>query len=58
LQKDIGIAMDLAEEGQMKTPVFQVTQELFLKTDREQAAQVDFSAAVTQLEKWNSVRLV
>jgi len=58
LQKDIGIAMDLAEEGQMKTPVFQVTQELFLKTEREQAAQVDFSAAVTQLEKWNSVRLV
>lgn len=58
LQKDIGIAMDLVKEGQMKTPVFQVTQELFLKTDREQAAQVDFSAAVTQLEKWNSVRLV
>jgi 3-hydroxyisobutyrate dehydrogenase len=58
LQKDIGIAMDLAEEGQMKTPVFQVTQELFLKTNREQAMQVDFSVAVTQLEKWNSVRLV
>ena len=58
MQKDIGIAMDLAEEGQMKTPVFQVTQELFLKTNREQAMQVDFSVAVTQLEKWNSVRLV
>ena len=58
LQKDIGIAVDLAEEGQMKTPIFQVTQELFLKTDREQAARVDFSAAVTQLEKWNSLTLV
>ena len=50
--------MDLVKEGQMKTPVFQVTQELFLKTNREQAMQVDFSVAVTQLEKWNSVRLV
>ncbi len=58
LQKDIGIALDLAEEGQMKTPIFHTTQELFLKTDREQATQVDFSAAVTELEKWNSLTLI
>lgn len=58
LQKDIGIALDLAEEGQMKTPIFHTTQELFLKTDREQAPQVDFSAAVTELEKWNSLTLI
>jgi len=58
LQKDIGIALDLAEEGQMKTPVFHTTQELFLKTDREQATQMDFSAAVTELEKWNSLTLI
>ena len=58
LQKDIGIALDLAEEGQMKTPIFHTTQELFLKTDREQATQMDFSAAVTELEKWNSLTLI
>ena len=58
LQKDIGIALDLVEEGQMKTPIFHTTQELFLKTGREQATQVDFSAAVTELEKWNSLTLI
>lgn len=57
LQKDIGIAVDMAQTGHMHTPVFHQMQALFLKSDQKQAADVDFSRAVQTLETWNSLTL-
>ena len=51
LQKDIGIAMDLMQQQGLDLTVLQQTQKLFLQIEKQQAQQLDFSAAVQALER-------
>ena len=51
LQKDIGIAVDLMQQEGLDLSVLQQTQSQFLQIEKQQAQQLDFSAAVQALER-------
>ena len=51
LQKDIGIAMDLKNEAELKLDILQKTQDQFNLIEKTKAKALDFSAAIQSLEK-------
>ncbi|WP_174559833.1 NAD(P)-dependent oxidoreductase [Acinetobacter bouvetii] len=57
LQKDIGIAIDLIQEQALNLPSMHLIQDQFALIKKEQARQLDFSAAVQRLEQINQIEL-
>lgn len=57
LQKDIGIAIDLIQEQALSLPSMHLIQDQFALIEKEQARQLDFSAAVQRLEQINQIEL-
>lgn len=57
LQKDIGIATNLAEEHALNLDVFHLVAEKFNLTETPHATHVDFSVAVQCLEKQSQLQL-
>ena len=57
LQKDIGIAVDLIQQESLQLPSMYLIQEQFTHFEKDEASQLDFSAAVQSLEKINQIEL-
>lgn len=57
LQKDIGIALDLVKQENLELPTLGLIQQQFSSIEKQQASQLDFSAAVQSLEKINQIEL-
>ena len=57
LQKDIGIAVDLIAEENLQLPAMHLVQSQFGLIEKQQAQQLDFSAAVQSLEQLNKIEL-
>lgn len=57
LQKDIGIAVDLIAEENLQLPAMHLVQAQFGLIEKQQAQQLDFSAAVQSLEQLNQIEL-
>ena len=58
LQKDIGIACDLRDEEAIDLPLMNLIEQQFNLIPRENARQLDFSAAVQILEKQTELELI
>ncbi len=57
LQKDISIAIDLIQQESLKLPSMHLIQQQFTHFEKDEASQLDFSAAVQGLEKINQIEL-
>ncbi|MGE8541181.1 MAG: NAD(P)-dependent oxidoreductase, partial [Acinetobacter sp.] len=57
LQKDIGIAVNLIAEENLQLPAMHLVQKQFGLIEKQQAQQLDFSAAVQSLEQLNRIEL-
>lgn len=57
LQKDINIAINLMQEDQLMLPGLHLIQKQYSSIQKQQAAQLDFSAIVQSLEKINNIEL-
>lgn len=55
LAKDTGIALDLAKEAKLPTPVLGLTQSLIQAAHLASSEEVDFSAAVQLYESWTHI---
>ena len=57
LQKDIGIASDLIGHAELDLPLIDLVEKKFKLMPKQQASQVDFSAAVQKLEQLTQIEL-
>ncbi len=57
LAKDTGIAIDLAHQVQLPSPILALTQSLYCAANRSLPDDSDFSASVKLLESWTGVVL-
>lgn len=57
LQKDIGIALNLLHEEQLELPLMNLVQSQFELTPKDEARQLDFSAAVRCIEQQNALEI-
>lgn len=58
LQKDIGIAVDLIQQEDLNLPAMRLMQKQFSLIEQAKASELDFSAAVTSLDKMNQIELL
>lgn len=57
LAKDTGIALNLAQEVKLPTPLLSLTQNLIQTANLTAAADADFSAAVKLYESWSKITI-
>mgnify|MGYP003621618085 FL=1 len=57
LAKDTGIALNLAQDVKLPTPILSLTQNLIQTANLTAEADADFSAAVKLYESWSKITI-
>ncbi len=57
LAKDTGIALSLAQQAKLPTPLLSLTQNLIQTANLTSDAESDFSSAVKLYESWTNIKI-